>query len=115
MTDEAHGSYFNRTVAAVESEHVIEQSGIGVNMPPPVTAPPPGYPRPFGSYLLLTPLATGGMGEVFLGSSGENVAGAVRVVVIKTLRRDMAEEPGYLMRFLDEARIAMQLQHPNIA
>lgn len=74
---------------------------------------PPGYPRPFGAYLLLSPLAAGGMGEVFLASS-RGSAGAVRLVVIKTLRPDLAKEPGYVNRFLDEARIVVQLQHSNI-
>ncbi len=107
MTERAHCPY-----CSVVND---ELSGIGVNMPPPVKALPPGYPRPFGTYLLLAPLAQGGMGEVFLGTSASNVAGAVRVVVIKTLRADLANEPGYLQRFLDEACIAIQLQHPNIA
>ena len=78
----------------------------------PVGAPP-GYPRPFGAYLLLCPLAHGGMGEVFLASS-RGTSGAVRLVVIKTLRPDLAQEPGYVNRFLDEARIVIQLQHTNI-
>jgi eukaryotic-like serine/threonine-protein kinase len=73
---------------------------------------PPGYPRPFGQYLLLSPLAHGGMGEVFLAS--QRSSGAVRLVVIKTLRPDLANEPGYVNRFLDEARIVVQLQHVNI-
>ncbi|HEY4220298.1 MAG TPA: protein kinase [Myxococcota bacterium] len=76
--------------------------------------PPPGFPRQFGNFLLLSPLATGGMGEIFLGATG-GVAGAVRLVVIKTLRPDLEKERGYLQRFLDEARVVLQLQHPNIA
>ena len=73
----------------------------------------PGFPRTFGPYILLGPLAQGGMGEVFLAST-RGCAGAVRLVVIKTLRPDLVNEPGYVARFLDEARIVIQLQHSNI-
>src|SRR5687767_2208581 len=74
---------------------------------------PPGFPRPFGQYLLLSPLAQGGMGEVFLAST-TGISGAVRLVVIKTLRAELASDPSYVNRFLDEARIVIQMQHANI-
>ncbi len=50
---------------------------------------------------------------MFLAST-RGVSGAVRLVVIKTLRQDLVNEPGYVTRFLDEARIVIQLQHANI-
>jgi serine/threonine protein kinase len=81
---------------------------------PSFSPAPPGFPRRFGAYLLLSPIAQGGMGDVFLAST-VGVAGAVRLVVIKTLRQDLAMEDGYTNRFLDEARVVIQLQHPNIS
>ena len=83
-------------------------------MQPQFSPAPPGYPRRFASYLLLSPIAQGGMGDVFLAST-LGAAGAVRLVVIKTLREDLASEPGYVNRFLDEARVVIQLQHANIS
>ncbi|MBI1946954.1 MAG: serine/threonine protein kinase [Deltaproteobacteria bacterium] len=83
-------------------------------MQPQFSPAPPGYPRRFAGYLLLSPIAQGGMGDVFLAST-LGAAGAVRLVVIKTLREDLASEPGYVNRFLDEARVVIQLQHANIS
>jgi serine/threonine-protein kinase len=80
---------------------------------PSISPAPPGYPRRFGNYWLLAPIAQGGMGDVFLASTLGH-AGAVRLVVIKTLREELASDQSYVNRFLDEARIVIQLQHPSI-
>ncbi|MDX2054265.1 MAG: protein kinase [Polyangiaceae bacterium] len=71
-------------------------------------------PRRLGRLLLLKQLARGGMGDVFLAVSGA-IDGAERLCVVKTIRRDHADDESFLARFLDEARIQSQLQHPGVA
>jgi serine/threonine protein kinase len=75
--------------------------------------PPEEFPRPFGNYLLLAPLARGGMGEVFLAKHG-SVAGLEKHCVVKTLRPHLTDDREYTSRFIDEARIVVQLGHRNI-
>lgn len=67
-----------------------------------------------GRWTLLKPLARGGMGEVYLGCSG-GIEGAERPCVVKIVRREHAQDPSFLARFFDEARIQAQLQHPGVA
>src|SRR5919199_1023279 len=71
-------------------------------------------PVPFGRYLLLDRVDVGGMAEVFLArvTSGE---GAGSLVALKRLLPTLAEDPELVAMFLDEARIAVQLDHPCIA
>jgi serine/threonine protein kinase len=71
-------------------------------------------PRLFERRLLLKQLARGGMGEVFLAATG-GIEGAERPCVVKIVRREHADDSSFLARFLDEARIQAQLQHPGIA
>jgi len=69
--------------------------------------------RSLGRYDFLRRLAIGGMGEVFLARE-RSVAGVDRLVVIKLMLDELAERPEQVALFIDEARIAMQLAHPNI-
>lgn len=72
-----------------------------------------GFPRTFGPYLLLASFGRGGMGEVFLAK--RRVLDKVdRLCVIKTIRGDLAESREYVTRFLDEVRVAVQLNHAHI-
>jgi serine/threonine-protein kinase len=64
-------------------------------------------------YEVIRRLAVGGMGEVFLARDRQ-LAGISRPVVIKRLLPDLAEDPAQVALFLDEARIASLLAHPNI-
>ncbi len=41
-------------------------------------------------------------------------AGFNKLTVIKRLRPSLAEEPEFLAMFLDEARLAARLNHPNV-
>ncbi len=67
-----------------------------------------------GRWTLLKPLARGGMGEVYLATSG-GIEGAERPAVVKIIRREHAQDKSFLARFFDEARIQAQLQHPGVA
>ncbi len=71
-------------------------------------------PRRFGRLTLLKQIARGGMGEVFLATTG-GIEGAERPCVVKIIRREHADDRSFLARFLDEARIQAQLQHPGVA
>jgi serine/threonine-protein kinase len=73
-----------------------------------------GLPRRFGRYLLLKLVARGGMGQLMLAST-TGVEGAERPVVVKVIRREHAQDPNFLARFLDEARVQAQLNHSGVA
>ncbi|MCY0996501.1 protein kinase [Myxococcus sp. MISCRS1] len=65
---------------------------------------------PFGKYLLIKRLAVGGMAELFLAQRPPDP----ELVVLKRILPYLSEEPEFVQMFLDEARIAAQLHHPNI-
>ena len=71
-------------------------------------------PRVFGRLLLLRLLARGGMGDVYLAAT-TGIEGAERPCVVKTVRRDHIHDGSFLARFLDEARVQAQLNHPGVA
>jgi serine/threonine protein kinase len=67
----------------------------------------------YGSYFLLGRLAAGGMAEVFLAKSHEAGCGD-QLLAIKRMLPRLSEDPNFVSMFLDEARIAGGLSHPNI-
>ncbi len=69
------------------------------------------YPRPFGRYSLLAPLAQGGMGALYLACVGDK--GLERLCVIKTVLPHLAD-PEYVARFRDEAKVVVRLSHGNL-
>ena len=71
-------------------------------------------PRAFGRLLLLKLIARGGMGDVYLAAT-TGIEGAERPCVVKTIRRDHIHDGSFLARFLDEARVQSQLNHPGVA
>ena len=58
-------------------------------------------------------LGRGGMGEVYLAVS-HGLGGFRKLQVLKRLRPEFAENTEFLKMFLDEARLAARLLHPNI-
>jgi serine/threonine-protein kinase len=70
-------------------------------------------PEKLGKYRLLTLLATGGMGEVFLARQ-DGPAGFSKTVVIKRILRHLASDQSFVDMFVNEARLAGLLQHSNI-
>lgn len=69
--------------------------------------------RSVGRYVLFQPIAAGGMGTVHLGRMfGE--AGFTRVVAIKVMNASASVDPEAAGMFLDEARVAAQVRHPNV-
>ncbi len=67
----------------------------------------------FGNYVLLKKLGTGGMAEVFLAKQ-TGLAGFERLVCIKRILPHLTEHSEFITMFQDEARIAANLNHPNI-
>ncbi len=63
-------------------------------------------------YEVLGRLATGGMAEVWLARS-KGVAGFEKLVVIKTILPTLAQSPQFVAMFVNEARLAAMLSHPN--
>ncbi len=74
---------------------------------------PASFPRPFGKYTLLSHLAIGGMADVFLAQH-KGPAGFEKECVIKRILPHLAVDQEFVQMFLDEARIAARLSHPNI-
>jgi eukaryotic-like serine/threonine-protein kinase len=66
-----------------------------------------------GNYSLLAKLATGGMAEIWLARQ-QGLKGFERTVVVKRMIESLSADPAFVEMFLDEARIAAQLAHPNI-
>jgi serine/threonine protein kinase len=74
----------------------------------------PFRPARFGRYALVSPLAVGGMGEVFLARL-EGARGFEKPCVIKKILPHLAAAPDFVERFVAEARVLVKLSHGNIA
>ncbi len=66
--------------------------------------------REIGHYKILSHIGTGGMGEVFLAEDSK----LERLTAIKFIKPEIAQMPDQLRRFLQEAKTASTLNHPNI-
>lgn len=64
----------------------------------------------YGNYHAISLLGEGGMGAVYLAEH----PGIGRRVAIKVLRAELDHDPQLLTRFLNEARAANAIRHPNI-
>lgn len=67
----------------------------------------------FGKYEIQHRLAIGGMGEVFYAVQ-KGIPGFERPVILKGLLPDLAAQQELVDQFLDEARVAATLNHPNV-
>jgi hypothetical protein len=70
-------------------------------------------PADFGPFRLLRRIGGGGMAEVFLGTA-TGVAGFEKVLAVKTIHGHLAESRPFIEMLIDEAKLAVQLQHANI-
>jgi eukaryotic-like serine/threonine-protein kinase len=71
-------------------------------------------PIPFGKYLLLDRVNIGGMAEVWRAKTF-GAGGFERLVAIKRILPNIAEDEDFITMFIDEAKITVQLNHSNIA
>jgi eukaryotic-like serine/threonine-protein kinase len=86
--------------------------GVARETAPDEARPPlPGLET--GKYRLLTLLGRGGMADVYLALLC-GFGGVSKVVVVKRLREEIADDESFRRMFLDEARLAARLRHPNI-
>ncbi|HJL00083.1 MAG TPA: protein kinase [Polyangiaceae bacterium LLY-WYZ-15_(1-7)] len=69
--------------------------------------------RAVGNYDVVASLGRGGAGEVFLAIA-RGPHRFRKLVVLKMLHSHFAEDPSVVAMFLDEARLAARLEHPNI-
>jgi serine/threonine-protein kinase len=69
--------------------------------------------RVIGRYALYDEIASGGMATVHIGRLLGPV-GFSRTVAIKRLHPQFAKEPDFVSMFLDEARLAARIRHPNV-
>lgn len=89
---------------------------------PPLEALPPAdesvppertAPERIGRYELCFELAAGGMATVYLARV-HGASGFEKLVALKRIHRHLAKEQKYVEMFLDEAKIASRITHPNV-
>lgn len=66
-----------------------------------------------GRYRVLTTLGQGGMGTIHLAVA-DGLGEFRKLIVLKELRQDLACRPQFVEMFLEEAKLAAGLSHPNI-
>lgn len=71
-------------------------------------------PTPFGKYYLLERINVGGMAEVFRAKAF-GVEGFERLVAVKRILPNIAEDKEFIRMFIEEAKLSVQLNHANIA
>jgi TonB family protein len=86
--------------------------GTAVPSAEPAPAPLPSG-TPFGQYELIELIATGGMAEVYRARMS-GVEGFQKIVSIKRILPHLTDNDEFVTMFVDEAKVAAQLQHPNI-
>jgi serine/threonine protein kinase len=79
--------------------------------PPPADAEGPG--ERFGDYVLIDRIAQGGMAELFLAKR-RGVEGFEKIVAIKRILPELSWNREFVSMFINEAKIAARLSHPNI-
>ncbi len=110
-------------------------SGLGLSAKPSAPRPQPTKPEPppvilspmmaqpkiqktetgeeVGGYEILGPIARGGMAEIYKAKK-KGVKGFEKIIALKKILSGYGEDQKYIEMFVDEAKIAAQLTHPNI-
>ena len=70
--------------------------------------------RQFGPYQLVKQIAVGGMAEIHLAKT-RGIAGFEKFCALKMIHPNFAQDEQFIEMLIDEAKIAVQLQHVNIA
>ncbi|MFO0617608.1 MAG: protein kinase [Polyangiaceae bacterium] len=69
--------------------------------------------RRVGRYLMFEAFASGGMASIHFGRLSAD-AGFARLVVLKRLHPQFANDSEFVAMFTDEARVSARVQHPNV-
>ncbi|MFO0601987.1 MAG: serine/threonine-protein kinase [Polyangiales bacterium] len=80
---------------------------------PASLAPAPTAHRRIGRYEVIREIASGGMATVYVARA-LGPRGFSRIVALKRLHPHLAADDDFVRMFLDEARIASGLRHPNV-
>ncbi len=99
-------AWFHDPVSAATTER-SESISVGSSGTP---APPP---RKLGRYRILDEIASGGMATLYLAAT-DGPAGYEKMVALKRIHPHLAKERRFLDMFLDEARLAARIVHPNV-
>lgn len=79
----------------------------------PAAAVASSGPDHFGQYEILERIASGGMAELYKAKR-TGVEGFQKIVAIKKILPHLADDEEFVTMFADEAKLAAQLNHPNI-
>jgi serine/threonine protein kinase/ABC-type branched-subunit amino acid transport system substrate-binding protein len=67
-----------------------------------------------GKYRVIAHIGGGGMADVYLAVTRGSLGDFQKLVVVKILRRSLAEDEEVVAMFIDEARLTARLNHPNV-
>jgi serine/threonine protein kinase len=70
-------------------------------------------PQSFGRYRIRGVLGEGGMGRLYVAEK-TGIEGFAKIVALKRILPHLADSPPFRTLFLNEARVAARLEHPNI-
>jgi serine/threonine protein kinase len=98
-----------RGLKSMESSHPNRSGGFLAHS----HIPRPAAPERIGRYQLCFELASGGMASVYLARA-DGPPGFQKLVALKRIHPHLAQERDYVEMFLDEARIASRITHPNV-
>src|SRR5688572_24729111 len=79
----------------------------------PSMRPLPTMPERIGRYQAIQRLGQGGMATVYLARA-VGIGGFEKLVALKVIHPHLVSEPEFVEMFLDEARIAARIHHPNV-
>lgn len=96
-----------------EKKEAEEEAGEDVSKKEMVQERAPVEGIQFGDYILLEKIATGGMAELFKAKK-KGVEGFEKLVAIKRILPHLCDNDEFIKMFIDEAKLAAQLSHPNI-
>lgn len=67
-----------------------------------------------GAYRIVRRIAAGGMGTIYLAHRESWTKDFTKPVALKVMHPHLAREPSFVRMFLDEARVAIQIEHPHV-
>jgi serine/threonine protein kinase len=79
----------------------------------PLNSPKSTLPYIVGRYELLLPIASGGMGMVYLARVS-GVGGFARNLALKLMHPHMRSSPEFVLDLVEEAKLAARIHHPNV-